>query len=165
MDILTQHLDYVFYALAGICLMVELWVLGMSGTLLFIALGSLLTGIFISLGFIHQLSVALVIMASTSAASAALLWNTLKRLQNGHTGPETSSDMVGRVLAVTQSVTKLDGRVSFSGVDWLARLDAQSSEQAEVGQQVEVTGVEGTLLLVKPLAMAATQADHTDTPE
>lgn len=150
MDILMQHLDYLFYALAGVCLIAELWLLGMSGPLLFIALGSLLTGILISLGFIHQLSVAFVIMASISGAGAALLWNTLKKLQQGHTGPETSSDMVGRVLPVTAQVTKTDGRVSFSGIDWLARLDANSADAIDIGQQVEVTGVEGTLLLVKP---------------
>ncbi|GGY77117.1 hypothetical protein GCM10011613_22040 [Cellvibrio zantedeschiae] len=145
----SQHQDYFFYALAGICLLVELALLGMSGPLLFVALGSLLTGAFISLGLVHAFSVAIVLLAGLSVSSAALLWGPLKKLQNKEVGPETSSDMVGKVLLVTSRITSIDGRVSYSGVDWLARLDNSSSEPVEAGSQVQVTSVEGTLLIVK----------------
>ncbi|RYD97254.1 MAG: NfeD family protein, partial [Sphingobacteriales bacterium] len=100
-DYFSQHQDYLFYALAGICLLVELTLLGISGPLLFVALGSLLTGIFISLGLVHAFSVAIVLVAGLSVSSAALLWGPLKKLQNKEVGPETSSDMVGKVLIVT----------------------------------------------------------------
>jgi membrane protein implicated in regulation of membrane protease activity len=145
----SLHQDYFFYALAGICLLVELGLLGISGPLLFVALGSLLTGIFISLGLIHAFSVAVVIFAGLSVASAALLWTPLKKLQNKEVGPETSSDMVGKVLLVTARVTQTDGRVSYSGVEWLARLDGSSNEAIEVDCRVEVTSVNGTILEVK----------------
>lgn len=148
-DYFSQHQDYFFYALAGICLLVELGLLGISGPLLFVALGSLLTGIFISLGLIHAFSVAVVIFAGLSVASAALLWTPLKKLQNKEVGPETSSDMVGKVLPVTARITQADGRVSYSGVEWLARLDASSSEAIEVESRAEVTSVDGTILVVK----------------
>jgi inner membrane protein len=148
-DFFSQHQDYFFYALAGICLLVELALLGMSGPLLFVALGSLLTGIFISLGLVHAFSVAIVLLAGLSVSSAALLWGPLKKWQNKEVGPEMSSDMVGKVLLVTARVTHSDGRVKYSGVEWLARLDSSSSEPIEADNRVQVTSVDGTLLKVK----------------
>ena len=148
----AEHQDYFFYALAGICLIVELGLLGISGPLLFVALGSLITGILISTGLIHAFSIAVVLLAGFSVASAALLWEPLKKLQNKQVGPETSSDMVGKILTVTARVTQADGRVSYSGIDWLARLDGSNSEAVEVNGRVEVTSVDGTLLLVKAIA-------------
>ena len=57
--------------------------------------------------------------------------------------------MVGKVLLVTMRITQVNGRVSYSGVDWLARLDNSNSDPIEVENKVEVTSVDGTLLLVK----------------
>jgi inner membrane protein len=149
MEYFTQHQDYFFYALAGICLLVELSLLGISGPLLFVALGSVITGVLISLGLIHSFSIALVVFAGLSVASAALLWGPLKKLQNKEVGPETSSDMVGKVLPVTARITQVDGRVSYSGVEWLARLDGSSNEPIEAESRVEVTSVDGTILVVR----------------
>jgi len=149
MEYFTQHQDYFFYALAGICLLVELSLLGMSGPLLFVALGSVITGVLISLGLIHSFSIALVVFAGLSVASAALLLGPLKKLQNKEVGPETSSDMVGKILPVTARITQADGRVSYSGVEWLARLDGSSNEAIEAENRVEVTSVDGTILVVK----------------
>jgi membrane protein implicated in regulation of membrane protease activity len=149
MEYFTQHQDYFFYALAGVCLIVELSLLGMSGPLLFVALGSVITGVLISIGLIHSFSIALVVLAGLSLASAALLWGPLKKLQNKAVGPETSSDMVGKVVPVTARITQADGRVSYSGVEWLARLDSSSSEPIEPEHRVEVTSVDGTILVVR----------------
>lgn len=145
----AQHQDYFFYALAGICLLVELGLLGISGPLLFVALGSVLTGVFISLGLIHAFSVAIVIFAGLSVASAALLWTPLKKLQNKEVGPETSSDMVGKILPVTARITQASGRVAYSGIEWMARLDSSSIEAIEIESRAEVTSVDGTILVVK----------------
>jgi membrane protein implicated in regulation of membrane protease activity len=149
MEYFTQHQDYFFYALAGICLLVELSLLGMSGPLLFVAIGSVITGVLISLGIIHSFGIALVALGAISIASAALLWGPLKKLQNKEVGPETSSDMVGKVIPVTARITQTDGRVSYSGVEWLARLDSSSSEPIEAESRVKVTSVDGTILMVK----------------
>ena len=145
----TQHLDYFFYILAGICLLVELSLLGFSGPLLFIAVGCVITGILASAGIVSSFGIALPVVACASLASAALLWAPLKKLQNKVVGPETSSDMVGKILPVTQRITHADGRVSYSGVEWLARLDATTNEPVEPPNSVEVTSVDGTLLVVK----------------
>lgn len=154
-DYFAQHQDYFFYGLAGICLLIELALLGISGPLLFVALGSLLTGLFISLGLIHAFSVAVVLFAGLSVASAALLWGPLKKLQNKEVGPETSSDMVGKILIATAPITQVDGRVSYSGIEWMARLDASHVDASDIEiinaeSQVEVTSVDGTVLKVKP---------------
>ena len=150
-DYFAEHQDYFFYAIAGICLLVELGLLGISGPLLFVALGSLITGILISVGLIHAFSIAIVMLAGVSVASAALLWAPLKKLQNKEVGPEVSSDMVGKVLSVTARITQTDGRVAYSGVDWLARLDSAQSEPIETESRVEVTSVDGTILIVKSI--------------
>lgn len=149
MEYFTQHPDYFFYALAGICLLVELSLLGMSGPLLFVAIGSVITGVLMTFGVIHSFGIALVALGSISLASAAILWAPLKKLQNKEVGPETSSDMVGKVVPVTARITQADGRVSYSGVEWLARLDSSSSEPIEPENRVQVTSVDGTILVVK----------------
>ncbi len=149
MEYFTQHQDYFFYALAGVCLIIELSLLGISGPLLFVALGSVITGVLMSLGLIHSFSIALVVLAGVSVSSAALLWAPLKKLQNKEVGPETSSDMVGKVVPVTARITQTDGRVSYSGVEWLARLDNSSNEPIEAESRVQVTSVDGTILVVR----------------
>ncbi len=151
MEYFTQHQDYFFYALAGICLLVELSLLGMSGPLLFVAIGSVITGVLLSLGIIHSFGIALVALGVISLASAAILWGPLKKLQNKEVGPETSSDMVGKVVPVTARITQTDGRVSYSGVEWLARLDSSSSEPIEAESRVKVTSVDGTILVVRTM--------------
>lgn len=148
-DYFSQHHDYLFYAISAICLLIEITFLSMSGPLIFVAIGALITGILLSTGLIHAFSIAVVLFAGFSIASAALLWESLKMFQNRSSGPETSSDMVGKVLLVTMRITQVNGRVSYSGVDWLARLDNSNSEPIEVENKVEVTSVDGTLLLVK----------------
>ncbi len=149
MEYFTQHPDYFFYALAGICLLVELSLLGMSGPLLFVAIGSVITGVLMTLGIIHSFGIALVALGVISLGSAAILWKPLKKLQNKEVGPETSSDMVGKIVPVTARIPQADGRVSYSGVEWLARLDSSSSEPIEPERRVQVTSVDGTILVVK----------------
>lgn len=145
----SQHHDYLFYAIAAICLIIEIAFLGMSGPLLFVAAGALITGILLTVGLIHSFSVAIVLLAGFSIATTALLWGPLKKLQNRTTDAETSSDMVGKVLPVTMRITTANGRVSYSGIEWLARLDNSSSEPIEANSRVEVTSVDGTLLIVR----------------
>lgn len=153
-EFFSQHHDYLFYAIAAICLLIEITFLGMSGPLIFVAIGGLLTGILLSTGLIHAFSVAVVLLAGFSVASAALLWEPLKKLQNKTAGPETSSDMVGKILPVTRRITSADGRVAYSGVEWLARLDGSSNEPVEVKGRVKVTSVDGTLLIVQAVKSA-----------
>jgi membrane protein implicated in regulation of membrane protease activity len=58
--------------------------------------------------------------------------------------------MIGKILPVTRAITRDQGTVSYSGIDWQARLDATCSEPVTVGSRAHVIAVEGSLLLVKP---------------
>lgn len=147
-DYFVQNPAHLFYTITGVCLVLELGVLGMSGPLLFVALGSLLTGIVISLGLVNGWEMAILSLGILTAISALLLWKPFKRFQNAAVLPDTSSDMIGRILPVSQVVTRDQGAVSYSGIEWQARLKEEASSVA-VGDRVRVLAVDGSLLLVQ----------------
>ncbi|MDR7090993.1 MULTISPECIES: NfeD family protein [Cellvibrio] len=146
----AQHQDHLLYTIAGICLVLELSVLGMSGPLLFLALSCMLTGLMVTLGVISGWELEVLSVGVLAALSAALLWKPLRKFQNSGGGRDTSSDMIGKVLPVTQRITRDQGKVAYSGIDWQARLDAAYTEPVAVGSRAHVVAVEGALLLVKP---------------
>lgn len=149
-DHFVQNQDHLLYAIAGLCLVTELSVLGMSGPLLFLALGCLLTGVMVSIGMISGWEMEVFSVAVLAALSAALLWKPLKTFQNAGVGRDTSSDMIGKVLPVTQLITRDQGTVAYSGIDWQARLDVAYNEPVAVGSRAHVVAVQGALLLVRP---------------
>jgi inner membrane protein len=149
-DYFAQHQDHLLYTIAGICLVLELSVLGMSGPLLFLALSCLLTGLMVTFGIISGWEMQVLSVGVLAALSAALLWKPLKKFQNAGGGRDTSSDMIGKVLVVTKAVTRDQGTVAYSGIDWQARLDVAYTESVAVGSRVHVVAVEGALLLVRP---------------
>lgn len=145
----TQHHDHLLYAIAGICFVLELSVLGMSGPLLFLALSCLLTGVMVSSGIIRGWEMEILSVGVLAALSAILLWKPLRQFQNAGGGRDTSSDMIGKVLLVTRVITRDQGTVAYSGIDWQARLEAASDEPVAVGSRAHVVAVEGALLLVR----------------
>lgn len=149
-DHFVQNQDHLLYTIAGICLVLELSVLGMSGPLLFLALSCLLTGVMVSLGIISGWEMEVLSVGVLAVLSAVFLWKPMKKFQNAGGGRDTSSDMIGKILPVTQIITRDQGKVTYSGIDWQARLDAAYSESVAVGQRAHVVAVEGSLLLVKP---------------
>ncbi len=148
-DYFAQNQDFLLYAIAGVCLILELSVLGMSGPLLFLALGCLLTGFLVSLGAVTGWEMELLSVGVLAPLSAALLWKSLKKFQNAGVGRDTSSDMIGKILPVTQEITRDQGTVSYSGIDWQARLDSAHTESVTLGGRACVVAVDGSLLLVK----------------
>lgn len=147
-DYFSQNPAHIFYTITGVCLVIELGVLGMSGPLLFIALGALLTGIMMSLGIIVEWEMAILSLGILTALSALFLWKPFKRFQNKAIAPDNSSDMIGRVLPVTQTVTRDQGAVSYSGIEWQVRLE-RDAEPVTIGKRVRVVAVDGALLLVQ----------------
>ena len=79
-DYLLNNHDKFLYGLAGICLLIELTLIGLSGPLLFFALGCVFTGILISLNFISAWEIELLFIGLFSLLSAVLLWKPLKKL-------------------------------------------------------------------------------------
>ena len=147
----SQHHDHLLYATACLCLLLELGVLGMSGPLIFIALGCIATGLLITLNIIHGWDIELLTVSVLAILSAAGLWKSLKKFQNSGGSTDTSSDMIGRSLPVTFTITHEQGRVSYSGVEWQARLTKTFSEPIAIANRAIVVGVDGSLLMVKPL--------------
>lgn len=151
-DYLAQHHDQLLYAIAAVCLLLEMGVLGMSGPLLFLALSCLITGLLVTFGVISGWEMEIAVVGILAILSAAILWKPFKRFQNAQETPNTSSDMIGRKLAVTALVTHGEGRVSHSGIEWQARLVAHEHQAIPVSARAEVVAVDGTLLVVKPCA-------------
>ncbi len=147
----AQHHDHLLYAIACVCLLLELGVLGMSGPLLFIAVGCVATGLLVTLKIIQGWEIEFLMVGVLAVVSAVGLWKPLKNFQNAGGGPDTSSDMIGKNLSVTFAITQDQGRVSYSGIEWQARLDATILEPIPVASRAVVVGVDGYLLLVKPL--------------
>lgn len=150
MEHFSQHHDHLLYAIGAICLLLELGVLGMSGPLLFIAVGCIASGVLVTLNVISGVELEVLMVAVFAFVSAVGLWKPLKKFQNAGGGPDTSSDMIGKKLLVTFAISRDHGRVSYSGIEWQARLDATVVEPIAVATQALVVGVDGSLLIVKP---------------
>lgn len=146
----SQHQDHFLFTLAGLCLLLELGILGMSGPLLFVALACLLTGILVSLHLLQGWEFELFSVGVLSVLSAALLWRPFKKFQNAQSSPDLSSDMIGRELPVTLPVTHSEGRVAYSGIEWQARLDASCQQPIALAARARVVKVDGSLLIVIP---------------
>lgn len=152
LDFIYQHLAEILFSLGALLLVLELAFLGVSGPVLFIALGCFWSGLLVQLGVITSPLSAAVVAASAAMTAAIILWKPLKKWQNKTQTVQTTSDMVGKTLPVTAPVTALEGRVSYSGIEWLAALAADETQPLAVGEQAVVVAVDGTLLRVKAVA-------------
>jgi inner membrane protein len=146
----SEHHDHLLYAIAGACLLLEMGVLGMSGPLLFLAVGCAATGILVTLNILNGWEYELLSVGILTSLATTLLWGPLKKFQNAGGGPDTSSDMIGKILPVTLEITRDQGRVAYSGIEWQARLDSATHASITPGHRAIVTAVDGSLLLVKP---------------
>ncbi|MBU1438796.1 MAG: NfeD family protein [Gammaproteobacteria bacterium] len=153
-DYFSQHHDQLLYAIAGLSLLLELGVLGMSGPLLFFALSCFITGVLVSVGVVSGWEMELLLVGVITVVSAILLWKPFKNYQNAKEAPNTSSDMIGRQLPVSQTITHDAGRVAYSGIEWQARLAADQQGSVVAGARAEVVAVDGSLLLVKAIESA-----------
>ena len=145
MEYFANNHDAVWYILGGIMLIVEAKVLGLSiGILLFTGIGAMLTGVAVSLGFIHETQLEIITFGITSVVVAGLLWKPFKALQkNDGNTQDTSSDMLGMIVELTSTVSRTKhGTISWSGIEWKAVLDKSCPEDSiEKGGNVKVTAV------------------------
>lgn len=144
---------HFFYILAGVSFLIELTVMGLSGPLLFFAIASFTTAILISLGLISGWDVEIFTLGVLTAATALLLWKPLKRFQNSGDGSDNSSDMIGRQVPVSKTISQAEGSIRYSGINWNSRLDEGAGvESIDKGKLCIITSVDGNIMLVKPLA-------------
>jgi len=159
MDTIMEIINYfsennaqLFYLVAGISFVLELGVLGMTGPLLFFAIASVVTGLLIQSNLISSWESQFLCVGVLTAIITLFSWKPLKRFQNSGGGADTSSDMIGKKVPSASEITHENGKVRFSGIDWSARLAIDCEEESvKANTSCIITGVEGNIMLVKPL--------------
>lgn len=156
MDVISDYLlhnhDSLLFAIAAVSLVIELTLIGLSGPLLFFAIGCALTGVLVSFQMINGWEMEVLFVGLLSLFSAVVLWGPLKRLQGNEKINDKSSDLIGKSVIVSEVITVSSGSVRYSGINWPARLDdtAQITD-IKSGVKVLITGVNGNIILVNAL--------------
>ncbi len=138
---------------AGLILLgVDIVVIGVS-PLMFAALAALLTsGALYATGQRPSLVATAAIVAGLSLVLAFLGKQPLERFQASDVKEDQSSDLIGRELTTTHEVTKAQGRVHFSGLEWEARLAPGAAIDALApGARARVTRVDNLVLVLVPI--------------
>lgn len=155
MDIIgyfSSHHAQLLILIGAIALVVELTVMGLSGPLLFFALSCFLTAVLAGLGILHSWESEVLSVGTITAVIAVILWQPLKRFQNNGGGPDTSSDMIGKHVPCSVEITAQSGSIRYSGINWNARLDNSVNDSSiPEGVQCIISGVDGNVMIVKPL--------------
>lgn len=151
-DYFLQNHDKLLYLLAGLSLVVELAMLGLSGPLLFFAIACAITGGLVSVGAITAWEFEVLSVGVLSTLTAVLLWKPLKKFQGPDNVSDGSSDMIGQVVPVSQEVTSNGGSIRHSGINWQARLDQNAKvESLSKDTRVTITAVSGNVMIVDEL--------------
>jgi len=152
MDILSYFSDNhanLLFLIAGIAFVLELTVLGLSGLLLFFAIGTFLTGLLSFTGIISGWESEVFSVGLLSGLSALLLWKPFKRFQSRKIPVDQSSDLIGRQVQCVEAINHVAGKVRHSGIDWLARLSSsENSDLIDEGELCVIEKIEGTVLFV-----------------
>ncbi|MDX2370726.1 MAG: NfeD family protein [Colwellia sp.] len=152
MEYFLENPDHLWYLIAGISFVVELSIMGLSGPLLFFAIGSLITGVLVSIGVVDGWQSEILTVGLLTALVAVILWKPLKSLQNSKGKTDNSSDMIGLQVLVSTEVTMTTGSIRYSGINWQARLaEDVSIESISAESQCEIVAITGNIMLVKPL--------------
>lgn len=147
---LDNH-EHFWFLIAGLSFIIELSIMGLSGPLFFFAIASLVTGVLVSMGFVDSWQAELLSVGLLTALTTLILWKPLKKFQNEKTATDNSSDMIGLKLPVSVEITKSEGSVRYSGINWNARLaDSGDQHNIPVDSQCEIVAILGNTMLVKP---------------
>ncbi len=152
MQVFLESHQLIWFAIAGLSLVVELGVMGLSGPLLFFALASIITGILISLGLVEGWQSEVLVVGLLTAVIAVVLWRPLKAMQNSRSKTDDSSDMIGLQVPAFDDITKDAGSIRYSGINWNARLAEDADvDVIESNRICTIAAVTGTTMLVKPV--------------
>jgi len=153
MEHFSQNHSSIYFLLAGLSLVLEIAVIGLSGPLLFFGVGCALTGVFISLGLITGFEWEILSVGLFSLATAGVLWKPLKQFQGtAKVVDDTSSDMIGQKVPVSEELTATGGSIRHSGINWSARLDdSVMADAIAPGEIVVITATKGNVMIAKPM--------------
>ena len=151
MEYFLENHHHLWYLIAGVSLVIELSIMGLSGPLFFFAIASFITGILVNIGVISGWELEIFTVGLLSAIIAALLWKPLKNFQNTKAANDNSSDMVGLHVPASTDITAVSGTIRYSGINWQARI-ADECEVASIdeGSQCAIVAITGNTMLVKP---------------
>lgn len=147
---LSSHSNLLFL-IAGVSLLVELSVMGLSGPLLFFGLACFVAGALSAFGVISGWEAEISAVGIITGLFAVFLWKPLKRFQDSGGGPDTSSDMIGKAVPCAEEVSAHAGAVRYSGVNWPAKLAPSHTQVIPAGEQCKIIEVNGTTMIVAPL--------------
>ena len=149
-DYLFHNHDKLLYLIAGISLLVELTLIGLSGPLLFFAIGCAATGLLISFNVISSWELELLFVGIFTLLSSLLMWKPLKHFQGSGKISDNSSDMIGQMVAVSEPLSKQGGAIRFSGINWTARLAEDSNKETiAIGEMVKIVAVDGNIMIIQ----------------
>jgi len=152
MQTFLENHQLVWYAIAGLSLVLELGIMGLSGPLLFFAIASAVTGILVNIGVINGWQSEILVVGLLTAIVTLVLWKPLKKMQNSRSKTDNSSDMIGLKVPASDDITKSSGSVRYSGINWNARLaDDVDIDVIENKSTCTIVAVTGTTMLVKPV--------------
>ncbi|MCJ8295090.1 MAG: NfeD family protein [Colwellia sp.] len=150
MQTFLENHQLIWYAIAGLSLVLELGLMGLSGPLLFFAIASAITGVLISLGLIDGWQSEILVVGILSAVITLLLWKPLKKMQNSRSKTDDSSDMIGLQVLASSEINISSGTIRYSGIDWQARLaDEVNGESIGEQTQCQIVAITGNTMLVK----------------
>lgn len=149
-DYLQNNHDQLLFVVGAIGLVIELTVMGLSGPLLFFSLGCLLTGLLVTVGAVDSWEFEVLLVGLLTGLSALVLWKPLRHFQGNKVVHDTSSDMIGQKVPVSEVVNMNGGKVRHSGINWNARLSETATvDTLEIGLRVTIVGVDGNILIVE----------------
>lgn len=146
-----NHANSLFL-LAGLSLVIEITMLALSGPLLFLSLGLLITGTLSHFGVVTNWEEEGVCIGLTSLLAASALWVPFKAFQQKIPPLMVGGDLIGRkVLCVKEINFSCEGSVTYIGAEWPARLDPLCNRQRiqESGQCI-ISRIDGNKMVVKP---------------
>jgi membrane protein implicated in regulation of membrane protease activity len=138
--------------IAGLILLgLDIVVIGLS-PVMFIAVGALLTSAALyATGWRPSLVETAAIVAGASLFIAIVGKKPLQQFQNADVEEDKSSDLIGRDVTMTHEVTKTHGVVFWSGVEWQARLAADSdADSLAPGARARIVAVQNLALVLAP---------------
>lgn len=147
---MTAFGPFLFFLLLGAALIVaEILIFNLSiFWFLFVGLGALVAALVSWMFPESSWLLAIVTFTVATTLIAVALYRPLKRFQNKK-GPMAGNDALGQSVEVLDDLTDHNqGKVTWSGTSWSARL-AQGSESLKKGEQAEIVEVQGIVLLVR----------------
>ena len=146
---LSANHAHLLYIIAGICILIELTVMGLSGPLFFFAIAALITGFLTQIGVLNGWIMELLSLGVLTALIIAILWKPLKKYQNRISVTDDSSDMIDKIVPCVETINNRGGSVRYSGVNWAARLTPTAQiDNLKEGDSCKVTAVDGNVLIV-----------------